>query len=102
MRPAHADHVVVRVGAEADDPFGFASGRVVFDGVHHPAKHAMRDALGRSVMSQQLVQVVRAKVVVVELQQGLAAFLGEPQHGPFDQCLGPFDFAQQPGRGDGG
>ena len=34
----------------------------------------MRHALGRAMMPQQLVQVVIAKVIVIELQQRLAGF----------------------------
>ncbi len=101
-RAAHADHVVVRVRAEADDLLRLAAGRMILDGVHHPAKHVMRDALGRTVMAQQLVQVVLAKVVVVELEQGLAALFAQPeQMARLMSVVGPLDLAQQPGRGDG-
>ena len=48
---------------------------MIFDRVHHPAKDAMRHALRRPVMPQQLVQVVIAEIVVVELEQRLAGLL---------------------------
>ena len=59
----------------------------------------MGQLLRRAVMPQQLVQVVLAEVVVVELEQRLAGLFAEPEHGPLDQRVGPFDVAQHPGRG---
>ena len=51
-----------------------AAGRVIFDRVHHPAKDAMRHALRRAVVPQQLVQVVLAKVFVVSFSSALPVF----------------------------
>ncbi len=47
--------------------FVVAAGRVIVDRVHHPAENALRQPLRRAVMAEQLVQVVFAEIVVVEL-----------------------------------
>ena len=50
----------------ADDPLLVAAGGMVFNRVHHPAEHTMGNRLGGAVLAKELVQVVRAEVVVVE------------------------------------
>ncbi len=66
QRAAHADHVVVGMRAEADHAAMVLARRVVFDRVHHPAKHAVGHLWRGAVMPQQLMQAMLAKIVVVE------------------------------------
>ena len=42
---------------------------------------------------KKLVQAVFAKVVVVQLQQGFAGFLAQPQRRAFDQRVAPLNLA---------
>ncbi len=51
---------------------------------------------------KQLMQIVFAQIVVVELEQRLAGLGGQPKHGPLDQGVGPLDVAQHPRSGAAG
>ena len=68
----HTDDVVVRVWTEANDSLGFGASRMVVDGVEHPPKDFLRDRLSRTMVSQELMEIVRAKIVRIEFKERLA------------------------------
>ncbi len=50
-------------------------------------------------MSQQLMQIVFAEVVIVQLEQRFVRLLTKPQHRSLDQCLIPVDISNEPRSG---
>lgn len=87
---AHTDHIIVRVRTETEHRFpGVATGRMIFNRILHPAEHAMRNLLRRTMMTQQLMKITWTKIIVIHLQTRLARLFAQPQHGAFNQAFRP-------------
>ena len=78
QRSAHADDVIVWVGAKAQGGFGLFTCRVRIDGFHHPTEDFLGNLLGRTLFPQQFMQVIVSEILVGELQERLAGLLAEP------------------------
>ena len=78
QRSAHADDVIVWVGAKAQGGFGLFTCRVRIDGFHHPTEDLLGNLLGRTLFPQQFMQVIVSEILVGELQERLAGLLAEP------------------------
>ena len=102
---AHADDVVVGVGAEDDDALGeralagqaaggaqFGLGRAgglaagpAGDGVLEGAEDLDVEVVGLAAGGEEVLQAVLVVVLGGELEDGLAEFAGEPDDGPFGE-----------------
>jgi len=103
QRAAHADHIVIRMGAKAEHRLDrIAAGRVVLDRFHHPAENPLGDLVGTALVAQQGVEIVFAEILVIQLQQRLAGFVAQPQHRPLDQRIVPDDRPEEPWSGGPG
>ena len=68
----HTDDIVIGMRTETNDLFGIATPRMVLNGVHEPAENSMRYPLGGTMMTQQLMKIVFAEIVIVQFEQRLA------------------------------
>ncbi len=95
---AHTDDVVIRMWTEAQARLLLTPRGMVFNRILHPEKDAVGNPLGRAVMSQQLVQIIIAKIIVIQFEQCFSGAFTQPQHRSLDQCVSPLNVVDQPGR----
>lgn len=72
---------------------------MVVNGIEHPLKDGLGESLRRAVVTEQLVQVVGAKIICIEFEQRLARLATQPQHSSLDQVVGPVDVSKPPRSG---
>jgi hypothetical protein len=67
----HADDIVIGMRAETNDLFGIATPWMVLNSVHEPPENSMRYSLGGTMVTQQLMKIVFAEIVIVQFEQRL-------------------------------
>ena len=66
QRAAHTDNVIVRMRTKANNFFRLRARRMVVNGVEHPSKDFLRNRFGGTVVAQQLMEIMGAKIISIE------------------------------------